>query len=166
MSVAVRELSHITVVETFSGEFVSPDDPTVTTNGMNTTQDLTASTTPPVTKHTAFQQALTAGAATIDLTSLPDSNGVAAAVTFLGLKVQSAKFTNPSTNANNMTVAIGASNGHPLIGSAFTFTIEPGRFVHIGSSGADAGTDVAAGDRTWDITGTGSQALDVQLVAG
>lgn len=162
MSVEVRFVSQTTIVETSEGEFVSASDNTITVDGMNTVENLDSTTTPPVTKHSAFALALSGGAATIDLTSLPDDDGVAAAVDFTGLKVQVAKFANPVGNAA-MTITLGASNGHPLF-TADGIVLQGGEEWTF--KGYDAGTDVAAGDATWDVTGTGTEELNVLLVAG
>lgn len=164
MSITVTYVSQATVVETLGGGYVSSADATVTTNGLNTTAELTASTTPPATKYSAGQKALSSGSGTIDLTSLPDSDGVAARVDFTGLKVQLAKLRNPSTNANNITVTEGASNGYELHGNAFTMLLRPGEEVTW--KGADGAPDVASGARTIDLSGTGSQVLEFEFVAG
>jgi hypothetical protein len=145
------------------GVFVG-DDGDYVINGMNHSATLTGSSTPPVTKVSAFQQALTAGAATIDLTSLPDEDGVAAAVTFSGLKVQWAHFENPSTNANSITISEGASNGYELAGNAWTVTLDPGeQVVYLGN---DTSPDVSGTTKNIDLAGTGTQALNVTLIAG
>lgn len=162
MTIEVGYNSQLTVTETLVGEFVDPANNTITTNLLNTTTTLTASTTPPVSKYSAGRATMTAGAATIDLTSLPDSNGVAGQVNFTGLKVNAYKFTNPG--ANDIVVTEGASNGYPLHGAAFLFRVRPGEEVTY--LGADVGTDVAAADRTIDITGTGTQYLEFELIAG
>lgn len=163
MAITVNYVSQLTVVEELSGEYLGDDD-TVTTNGLNTTEEFTASTAVPVSKYSAGQLTLSGGSGSIDLTSLPDANGVAGAVTFLGLKVNAYKFRNKSTNANNITIAEGASNGYPLHGASFTLTLRPGE--ELTYRGKDLGTDVAAGDRILDVTGTGSQILEFELVAG
>lgn len=165
MSLTVTSIVQLSVKETSSSEFVSADDPSQTWNGMSTNAELTASTTPPVTKHTVFTKAMSGGAGTIDLTSLPDTEGNAGAVTFSGLKIQRAKFTAPTTNANDITITLGASNGHPFF-TADGVVLSPGQSWTFENLAVDTGTDVAAGDATWDLTGTGSQELDVHLVAG
>lgn len=152
------------IVEDMDGVFTDPNNDTVTINGMDHTEEFTGSTSTPVSKYSAFQKALSSGTGTIDLTSLPDNNGVAAAVNFNGLKVQYAHFENPAANANAITIAKGASNGYELAGSSWTVTLDPGE--HITFLGQDTAPDVASNAKTFDLTGTGSQALDVTLVAG
>lgn len=161
MSIEVSRVSQMTVVETLSGPFLGTDN-TVTTNGLNTSETLNASSTPPVTKYSAFAQALTAGAATIDLTSLPDSAGNAGAVTFNGLKVQGYIFKNPSTH--DVTLTAGASNGYDLHGSGWSITIRPGEELQW--RGNDGAGDVGSGAKTIDLAGTGTDTLDVELIAG
>lgn len=161
-TVTAAVVSQLNVVSTFSG-YASPLDNTLTVSGMNESLTLTASTTPPVTKQTSFQQALSSGSATVNLAALP---GLTAeeTVNLTGLKVQALKLRNLSTNANSITVAKGASNGHTLLGSSWTVTLQPGQ-SHLYYFNNAAPT-VASGDRTIDLTGTGAQVLEVQLVAG
>ena len=165
MSVAVTYVSQITIVETGEGVFLGTDN-TLTTNGMNRTEGLTGASAVPVTKYSSFRQALTAGTATIDLTSLPDYNGTAGAVTFLGLKLQMIKVRGKSDNANPITITKGASNGYGLgaAGATFTIPLEPDCEATIYLD--DKAPDVAAGTKTFDLAGTGSQVLEVTLVAG
>jgi hypothetical protein len=164
MSLQVRHESKISVVETLEGEFVSPGDNTVTVNQLSETFNLTAATTPPVTKHSAFEIPLVAGAVTIDLTSLPGLNGEAGAVNGTGLKVQSIRFRNKSTNANLITVTEGASNGYELAGNTWKLGLLPGQSTQM--FGNDATPDIAAGAKTIDVTGTGAQILEVHVVMG
>lgn len=164
MSIAVTSYSRLAVVETFAGVYVNPGDATVTVDGLSEESTLSASTTPPVTKHSHGQKALSAGSATIDLTSLPDISGTAGAVTFNGLKVQRAIFENPITNANAITVTVGGSDGYLLGGAAWKYILQPGSRIHI--ENVDTAPDVASNAKNIDITGTGSQELNFHLVAG
>src|SRR5512143_2810359 len=99
MTLAVAYASQLTVVERLTGDYVGTDN-TVTTNGLNTNEGWTASSTQPASKYSAGTKALSAGAGTIDLSALPDADGTAGAVDFTGLKVQAAKFRNKADNAN------------------------------------------------------------------
>ena len=164
MSLSVSFASTLTVVQTDEGEYVSPADPTVTIIGLNEAATYTGSTAVPVTKHTAFQKALSSGTGTIDLTSLPDHNGVAGQVDGTGLKVQFARFRNLSTNANDITITFGASNPYNLLGSAFVIVLAPGQMVSLKLD--EAAPDIASGAKDIDISGTGAQILEVQLVMG
>jgi hypothetical protein len=165
MSVTVTyesKLSSVEVLET-NVPAAAADQKSVTHTGYNTTKaSQTAASTPPVTKCAYFSKALSAGAASIDLTALTGTNG--AAVDFSGLKVQYFKFKNPSTNANAITVEAGASNGYLLGGTGWTFELQPG--AEIGGFANDASPDVSGSTKTIDLSGTGTQALEVSLVAG
>lgn len=156
--------SKVTVIKTYTGVFISGQDNTVTTDGLNETLNLTASTTPPVTKSTSFRQAMTGGAATIDLTAL--SGDAADETTDLtGLKVQALKLRNKSTNANKITVSNGASNGYKLDGAtAWSIPLAPGQSVLFSLN--DAADDVAPTTCTIDLAGTLAQELEVEIVAG
>lgn len=166
MSIQVTYASQASIQDSPGGGFIDPNDATITINQMNVSATLTASTTPPVTKYSAFSVALSSGTGSIDLTSLPDNNGVAAAVTFSGLKPQVVKLRNKSTNANSIKVAVGASNGYDGFGSDFAVTLQPGDELLWKGNDNSGVTDVASGKRTFDLTGTGSQVLEVELIAG
>lgn len=154
--------SIVTVKQTLdTGINSSASDRTVTQDQINTTKTLSAGTTPPVTKMIWVNQALTAGAKTLDLTSLTGTNG--ASVTFSGLKVQSAKFKNPTGNAA-MTIKFGAANPYNLLGASWTLILLAGQEITV--YGNDATPDVAGGAKDIDIAGTGSEIIEVQLVAG
>lgn len=164
-TLAVAFTSNLTVVETLTGQYVAPGDNTVTTNGLNESATYTGSTSPAVSKHAAFQQALTAGTATIDLTLLP-GEVPNQTVDFTGLKVQFLKFRNLSTNANVLTVAQGGSNPYRLDATTATWsiTLAPGQSVLLWLDGA---ADTVGGThKTIALTGTSSQVLEVQAVAG
>lgn len=139
----------------------SASDNTVRHNVINTFQTLNASSTVPVTKMIWVNQALSGGAKTIDLTALTGTNG--ATVDFTGLKVQVAKFKNPSGNAA-MTVKFGGTNPYNLLGASWTLILLADQEITLYL--ADAAPDVAGGAKTIDLSGTGSEVLEVQLFAG
>lgn len=163
MSISVAFASTITVVETFTGPYVAPGDATVTISQLNESETLTAATSVPVTKHSAFQKTMSSGAGTIDLTALP---GWTADETVVGtgLKVQLVKLRNLAANANDITVTKGASNGYNLLGSSWEFTLKPGQSSTFSLD--EAAPDIASNAKTIDISGTGSQILEVQIVMG
>lgn len=134
----------------------------MTFDGLTEEQALTATTTPPVTVHAVGSQALSSGTASIDLTSLTGLNGVS--VSLSGLKPRAILFENPAANANSITIAKGASNGYTGLGSSFSITLQPGQkaFFLLDSSG----TAVSGSVKTLDLSGTGSQSLNYQTVAG
>jgi hypothetical protein len=134
----------------------------VTHDQYNSSAALSSTTTPPVTKCAYFEKALVAGAGAIDLTALVGTNG--ATVDGTGLKVQVFKVQAKATNANPITLSEGASNGYELLGNAWTMVLQPGQEVMV--YGNDATPDVAAGAKTIDLAGTGTQALEVSIVLG
>lgn len=164
MAVALTYATNLTVVETLANNTPSAPDATrkVTHTNFNSAASLSAATTPPVTTAAFFQQLLTAGAATIDLTALTGTNG--ATVNLTGLKVQAIKFKALATNANPITIGEGASNGYELLGSGWTLDLAPGQEIVI--YGNDATPDVGGSAKEIDLAGTGTQGLEVSIVAG
>lgn len=140
--------------------YLSANDNAVTFNGGNVDITLDADSTPAVDTHAVGKQALTAGAATIDLTALTGPNGVA--VSLSGKKPRAVLLEN--TGAAAMTVSKGSSNGYTGFGSAFSLTLPAGAKVELyfGSNGVA----VSGTDKTLDLTGTGTQELKYQIVCG
>jgi hypothetical protein len=152
-----------TIVETLTGPMVDPNNATVSFNQLNTDRTLDANSTPPVSKHSEGQKALSSGAGTLDLTALPGKTADETVVG-TGLKVQFAMFRNPITNANPITVTFGASSPYLLGGSGFKVILQPGeKWAYEGTSTSPA---VASGAKNIDLAGTGSQALDYEIVLG
>ena len=90
------------------------------------------------------------GAATIDLTAAPFSGGTSVPIrTYL---------LNPAANANPITIVKGGTNGYTGFGSSFSITLAPGESVAL-----NATTALSGSVKTLDITGTGTQALVVQV---
>ena len=155
--------SQVTTVETISsGVPAAAGSADITHSGYDTSATLTPTSTPAADTVAYEQFALSAGAATIDLTSLVGPGG--AAVTLNGKKVRLIRFSNPSTNANSITVAKGAANGYTGLGSSFSVTVPPGGDVTFYDGGG--GVAVDATHKTLDLTGTGSQVLNVSVVGG
>lgn len=164
MSVSAEYIANVTVRETIETNVpaAASNGAIVLHSGFNKTATLTAASSIPATKVASFQKALSSGTATIDLTSLTGTNG--ATVVGTGLKVQLAKFANPSTNANSIGLTFGASNPYNLLGAAFQFTLLPGQEITI--YGNEAAPDVGSGAKTIDMVGTGAQALNCIIVLG
>ncbi len=164
MSVSARIQSKITITETLTGAFISSSDATFAINGMDADYTINATSTIPATKATGYEIPLSTGAVTINLAALTGPAGETLDAT--GLKVQAVKFTNKSTNANKITITKGASSGLGFAadGSTFTVPLSPGQSVQF--EGVDANPDVAGGARQWDVTGTGSQVLQMTIVVG
>jgi hypothetical protein len=164
-SISVAYAAGVTVTETVGSTPAtasSGSNATLVHDQFNKTATLTSSTTPPVTKHAAFEKALAAGTGTIDLTALAGTNS--GTIDGTGLKVQVAYFKAKAANGNPITIDVGDSNGYELSGSAFSITLQPGQEALI--YGNDATPDVASGDKVLDLTGTGTDALQVEIVLG
>jgi len=162
MSVNLSYQSKVSVTETLEANAGALSDAVVKHTEYNTVQALTASTTPPVTKVASFEADLTAGSGSIDLTALTGTNG--ATVDGTGLKVQAIKFKAKSANANPLTIAVGAANGYELLGANFEVALQADQEITV--YGNDATPDVGAAAKIFDLTGTGSQGLEVIVVLG
>lgn len=151
-----------TITETLPSNTDSAPDATrkITHTAFNEAGTLTSATTPPVTKQASFVKALSTGSGTIDLTSLTGSNG--ATVDGTGLKVQILRVKN--LGANNLVITPGASNGIDLFGSSSSVTVFPGACYQFFLN--DSPPDIASGDRTIDLAGTGSQTSEWTIVMG
>lgn len=128
---------------------------------------LTATTTPAVSKVFSKSVNLSSGAGSLDLTSLTGPAGTT--VDFTGLKVHLVKLACPSTNTAGITVDRAASTAYNLFGadnaSAEQVEVLPGAsllFYH----GNDQTEDVDATHKDVQLAGTGSEAIEVILVAG
>lgn len=165
MSVTVTYAAELSVLHTLTGPGVDPLNNTVNENAFNQSGTLTASSTVPATQGTAYELTLSSGSGSINLAALPGLTGNET-IDGTGLKLQAVLLVNKATNANKIKVAKGASNGYGTCASGddWSVTLSPGQFAMLGL--ADAAPDVASGARVLDITGTGSQVLQVQLVLG
>lgn len=161
MSVRATLIQQLTLHETLSTGVPASPAPTITHSAFNRSLSLTATTTPAVTKCVALSGNLTAGAATIDLTSMTGANGT---VTFSGLRVQGLYFENRSSS-NAMIIKDGASNGYLVFGdSSGQVTLGPGGSILLYA--ADYPSDVSGSVKTIDLTGTGTDAYYLEMVAG
>lgn len=126
----------------------------------NTARQLNSASAVPVTKAASIVKALAAGVGTIDLTALPGAGG--GTVDGTGLKVQLAKFANPSTHA--ITVKFGAANPYLLGGTNWTFTVQPGGELVVYAN--KLAPDIASGAKSIDLVGTLTDTLDCIFAMG
>lgn len=162
MSISCALAMRLTVdetLETTTAPYINSSAAALNHNGVDKTVTLTASSTPAVDTVVAFKATLVAGAKTIDLTSITH-NG--ATVSLSGKKIKAIKFRNPSANA--MTITEGASNGYELLGNAFTFILLQNQELQIYL--ADGAPTVSGSLKNIDVSGTGTQYIDVIAVAG
>lgn len=135
---------------------------TITHSAYKTEASLNATSSVPATKAVSFLQALTDGAATIDLTALVGVNG--AAVTGDGLKVQYFYAEASASNANAITISEGAAEGYELLGASFTFALLAGQSIAI--YGNEATPAISGALNQIDLAGTGTQSVKVQIIMG
>ena len=161
MSVSLTYISNLTAAETLTTGVpaASATKAVVTHDAWNTTATTVtlAAETPAIatTKIAAFEQALAAGAATIDLEALSGTNG--ATVVGTGLRIQAMKVRGKSTNDDPVSITIGAANGYDGFGAAFKVTLEPGAEMMILAK--DAGADISATNSDLDCAGTGVEII-------
>lgn len=126
----------------------------------------TPTTVVPVTTQWQDTASLSAGALTIDLTSLAFGN--LSAKTLNGLKVQGWKIRNRSTNTAVVTVAEGASNGYFLMGATGdTITIPVGCTFMFFADTTEGLPDVSATAKNVTFGSADTDAtIDIQIVAG
>jgi hypothetical protein len=168
MSVAATVTQLISAVETLEGNTAAQTSTKrrVTWDALSSKSlSLSSTSTPPVTKIAGGQVALVAGAKTLDLCALTGLGANGASVDMTGLKVQALYMENPSTNANTISIAKGASEGYQFSGSDGKLTLSPGQSVLL--FGNDATPDVASGSaHNLDFAGTLVQPFNIIIVAG
>jgi hypothetical protein len=157
MAVSVTYRFDITTRETLTSTVPDVPSKVVVASGYNESATLNATSTPPATKKAAVLVTLTAGAYTLDLSTMTDASGVAIGT---GLRVQLIRIKNLGANA--MTFAEGASNGLAL--ACGSIVVPAGGIAQYFLN--DASPDMASGDRTLDVTGTGTQTAEVTVVFG
>lgn len=157
MAVSATYNFGLTVNETLSTGVPAASSPVIVHDAYNESATLNASSTVPATQVANFLLALTAGAATINLAALTGANGT---IDGTGLRVQVLRIKNLGANA--MTFSEGASNGIALSGLPIVVPAG-GIAMHYF---ADASPDIASGDRTIDVAGTGTQTAEVSILLG
>lgn len=157
MAVSVNYAFLATVTETLEAGVAGVNSPQLKFEAYNESATLNALSTPPATKQAQFLLTLSGGAATINLAALTGANGT---VDGTGLRVQLIRVKNLGANA--MTFSEGASNGIAL--ACGTFIVPAGGIVQMLLN--DASPDIASGDRTIDVAGTGTQTAEVTIIMG
>lgn len=159
MSVTTSWRLTVDTNETLSTEVDASTSPVVTHAGFSTNGTMSASTSPPATLVSYETITLSTGA-TIDLTALTGTNGIA--VDGSGLKVQLFKIKNNGAAA--MTFSEGASNGYALLGAAWSLILLAGQEMLVQLN--DAAPDIAGADAEIDVTGTDTQEFELSIVMG
>lgn len=128
-------------------------------SGFDESKTLNASSSPPAEEASYMSGALTAGAATIDLTAL---TGLQGTIDLTGLKVQIFRFKN--TSANNMTLTGGNTNPYNLCGASWQATVYPNGVFEVFTN--DGSPDVASGAKEIDIAGTNTGTYKLSVIGG
>lgn len=166
MSVSVTLDSKIKTIETSDANLVSTQDATRTYNGLDTAVTLNSTSTPDAEDAAYFRITLVAGAATLDLTAMLHqiSSTATLSKSASGKKVRAWKFKAPTGNTGNIVVTKGASNGYSPVGTTFTKVIAPGGYSedYFYTSAGDVGGSA----KNLDVTGTGTEYVDVGVVWG
>ncbi|HDZ39250.1 MAG TPA: hypothetical protein ENH62_13375 [Marinobacter sp.] len=165
MAVTCQYKGGIAAFETLSTGVASGNaDNVIRHDAINTNLALNATSTPAVSQVVWVNKALAGGAGTLDLTALTGANG---AVDLTGLKVQAIKFKNPAGNAA-MTIKFGVANPYNLLGASWTLILPAATTIasEIQFVCNEGAPDVAGAAKDIDLSGTGSEVLEVQIVAG
>lgn len=149
MSVTVDYKLQATAYETLEIGVPAAASPIITHDGFSSSGQLSANSTPPVSKMAAFNATLSSGNLTLDLTSLAGTNNTTINAT--GLRPVLVKITNPAANNEALRINNGASNGYPLFGANFSITLPPGKEIEMVSADANTETNIAAGAKTIDL---------------
>ena len=162
MSIVANIQSFLTIVETLTQGSASVAN--IRHDAYNTTTRLTASTTPAVSKFSAFLATMVAGELTVDCTALTGTNG--AAVNANGLKLVAALFNNLSTT-RSLVIEAGATNGLNIFGSSGKVIVPPGgiEMFYAKSGGATVGGS-AKNIKLSDNGSGGTDTAEVILVFG
>jgi hypothetical protein len=99
-------------------------------------------------------QAMTLGAATVDLTASPVSGS--------GKHVAAITFLAPATNANPITVSKGITSGFVGLGSTFSLILAPGQQATVYP--APSAAVIGGSNKALDLAGTGSQSLQMSVL--
>ena len=123
---------------------------------------LTSATTPDGELVYSVTQALSGGSATIDLKSISNTEGTT--IVTEGKKIRAFVAQATSDNANALTLADGASNGYQMLGDGWTIALEASDVfaVYLGDNAPAIGDSA----KTIDLSGTGSQSVDIVIIFG
>lgn len=166
MAVSLSWQSKFKLVETSAAGLVSTQDATRTYNGLDSERTLNSGSTPDAEDAAFFRITISGGVGSVDFTALAHQldTGVSVTKTATGKKLRGFKLKAGSANAANITVAKGASNGYAPLGTTFSRIIAPDGEddAYLGT----AGNTIDSSNKTWDLTGTNGDYVDVGVVYG
>lgn len=162
MSVTANYVSTLTVTEVIGNiPLANPSESSIVHDQLNRTVSMSATTTVVATTVVAETFALTAGAATIDLTNLVGSNNNVVNAT--GLKLKAIKAYNAVGNSV-ITMKAGATNPYLAFGASWSITLDADQ--EIMAYLANAAPAVSGTTKSIDLAGTGTQALKIMFIFG
>jgi len=145
-----------------SGATLSGDNEV--THELSQNLKLTSGTTPDVEDLYGGRVTLDTGAATLDLTGLTTEEGVA--LTFLGKRIRAIALKAPSTNTGAITLTSDVADGLDFLGADYVISVQPGGCI-VAYVDPSTKTDAVAADKdTISFAGTGSEYVDILLIAG
>lgn len=162
MAITTTFASTLSTVETIAQNTSSAAETLrkVTHNQFDEAFTLNASSSVPATACAFFVQALTTGAATINLAALVGTNS--GVIDGTGLKIQAFRVKN--LGGADLVVEPGASNGYAWAGASDVITVKPNCHVLIFCN--ETAPDIASGARTIDLTGSSSQTSEWSIIMG
>ena len=160
-------MSHWSVTEDVEGAPAAEGQQTTSKAFNRGAQSLGPATTPPVTAYSADEWTLDiSGAATIDLTDLPGTQGD---VDGTGLKVQAFRVHGAATNGA-LTISPGASNPYSLFGSGNDLELPAGFLGPLECRFDDLLADVTdvsgVGASQIDLAGTAADVFKIEILLG
>ena len=164
MAVAFVHQVVATATETLASTLPTIASQQIPHNTLNSASEtFGAATAVPVSVVIGIRVTLSAGAATLNLAAALDELG--RTIDLTGLKVQSLRVKPVSTNANVISLTSGASSGYNL-GSSSSFKWSGYATDEADFLWRDTNPDVDNTHKNIDFAGTGTQAIDLQIVAG
>lgn len=134
--------------------------PTVVYDAYVTRETITGTTTLSADATTAFEKVLSAGAATIDLTSVPSTTGTQS---MSGKSLRTLYIKADADNAGVISIQTGATNGYALFGSSGKITLSPGDSFGLRISTTN---NVDGTHKTIDLAGTGTDSIQALMTFG
>lgn len=157
---SVMEFKHTIVEELGSTPLAPSANKRVTTSLDGDSSTLSPTTSPTVNAGAYGSGSLSGGAKTLDLTAIPSTGGVSVDLT--GKKLRRMSIKNNGSSA--MTFKSGASNGYTAPFSSGGQVIQPGCRLMIEL--LDTAPAVSSTVKTFDITGTGTDAFSYKMDFG
>lgn len=166
MAIIVDSNNRVQVTEVFSATKAIATGQNVTYSAYDTTETIRSdavSPAVPVSKFAYNEVAMTAGALTLDLTALVHQDS--SSVDGTGLKLQKFRVSNPSTNSNNITLVVGASNPYDFMGDASgQVTLAPG--AEFRYDGNETLEDIDSTHCEIDVSGNGTETVRYTAIMG